>query len=51
MISRFGKFYVKDKSERKGRNSQGSGDMMLESRGVVVFKCSAILKNRIYDAK
>ena len=50
LITRFGKFYAKDKSEGRGRSYQIGGDMMLESTKVVL-KCSRILKNRIYDAK
>jgi integration host factor subunit alpha len=32
LISSFGKFCVKDKNERRGRNPQTGGDIMLESR-------------------
>ena len=44
LISGFGKFCVKEKNERRGRNPQTGEDMMLESRRVVTFKCSPILK-------
>ena len=47
LISGFGKFCVKEKKERKGRNPQTGEDMMLRSRRVVTFQCSAILKERI----
>jgi integration host factor subunit alpha len=50
LISGFGKFCVKDKKERKGRNPATGDDMMLASRKVVTFKCSGKLKNKI-DAK
>ena len=47
MISRFGKFCVKDKSERKGRNPQTGNDLILGSRRVVVFKCSGVLREKV----
>ncbi len=47
LISGFGKFCVKNKQERKGRNPQTGKDMMLGSRSVVTFKCSGILRDRI----
>ena len=43
MVSGFGKFCVKEKSERKGRNPATGGDMMLAPRKVVTFKCSGKL--------
>jgi integration host factor subunit alpha len=47
LISRFGKFCVKDKNERRGRNPQSGEDLMLESRKVVIFKCSGVLRDKI----
>ena len=47
LISGFGKFCVKEKSERRGRNPQTGQDLMLKSRRVVVFKCSEVLRDRI----
>ncbi|MEE9418667.1 MAG: integration host factor subunit alpha [Desulfatiglandaceae bacterium] len=47
LISGFGKFCVKDKQERRGRNPQTGGDMILGARRVVVFKCSGVLRERI----
>ena len=44
MISGFGKFCVKDKSERRGRNPATGGDMVMDARRVVVFKSSVRLK-------
>jgi integration host factor subunit alpha len=40
LISGFGKFCVKEKRERKGRNPATGKDMMLEPRRVVTFRCS-----------
>jgi len=47
LISRFGKFCVKQKKERKGRNPATGDDMMLADRKVVTFKCSSKLRNQI----
>jgi len=47
MISGFGKFCVKEKSERKGRNPATGEIMMLAPRKVVTFKCSGKLRDRI----
>lgn len=47
LISGFGKFCVKQKAERKGRNPSTGGDMMLAPRKVVTFKCSGKLRNKI----
>ena len=40
LISGFGKFCVKDKDKRKGRNPQTGNDLMLDARRVATFKCS-----------
>ena len=47
LISGFGKFCVKEKHERRGRNPATGEDMMLEPRRVVTFRCSRKLKDRI----
>jgi integration host factor subunit alpha len=47
LISRFGKFQVKNKRERRGRNPQTGEDLMLGSRRVVRFKCSEVLRDKI----
>ena len=47
LVSGFGKFCVKQKSERRGRNPATGGDMMLASRKVVTFNCSGILRDKI----
>jgi integration host factor subunit alpha len=47
MISNFGKFCVKEKAERKGRNPATGDDLMLEPRKVVTFTCSGKLRNRV----
>jgi integration host factor subunit alpha len=50
MISGFGKFRVKDKKERRGRNPATDEDLMLEPRRVVTFKCSGKLRDRVNDS-
>lgn len=47
LVSGFGKFCVKEKNARKGRNPATGQDMMLSPRKVVTFKCSGKLRDRI----
>ena len=47
LISGFGKFQVKDKKERIGRNPATGEDKILPARRVVTFKCSGRLRDRI----
>jgi len=47
LISGFGKFCVKNKRVRRGRNPATGADMMLEKRRVVTFKCSGKLRDRV----
>jgi integration host factor subunit alpha len=47
LVSGFGKYCVKTKHERRGRNPATGEDMMLEPRRVVTFKCSGKLRDRI----
>jgi integration host factor subunit alpha len=47
LISGFGKFCVKEKKERKGRNPATGDAMMLAPRKIVRFKCSGKLRDRI----
>ena len=49
LISGFGKFQVRDKRERKGRNPATGEDMMIIPRRIVTFKCSGRLKDKIND--
>jgi len=51
MISGFGKFQVRDKRERRGRNPATDEDMILSARRVVTFKCSGKLRDRINGVK
>jgi integration host factor subunit alpha len=47
LISGFGKFTVKEKRERKGRNPATGDDLILRSRKVVTFKGSGRLRDLI----
>jgi integration host factor subunit alpha len=47
MISGFGKFSVKEKKERRGRNPTTGESMMLSPRKVVTFKCSGKLRDML----
>lgn len=47
LISGFGKFSVKAKKERKGRNPATGEEMMLAPRKVVTFRCSGKLRERV----
>jgi integration host factor subunit alpha len=47
LISSFGKFCVREKRKRKGRNPATGDAIMLRSRKVVTFKCSGKLRNKI----
>jgi len=47
MISGFGKWMVKAKRERKGRNPQTGKDLTIKARKVVTFKSAEKLKSEI----
>jgi integration host factor subunit alpha len=47
LISGFGKFCVKNKKERRGRNPATGDDMMLSQRRVITFRCSHLLREKI----
>ncbi|MFC1814073.1 integration host factor subunit alpha [Thermodesulfobacteriota bacterium] len=47
LITGFGKFCVKKKKERKGRNPETGEPMMLRPRKVVTFRCSGKLRHLI----
>ena len=50
LVSGFGKFNVKEKNARRGRNPQTGDEMILSARRVVTFKPSGILRTRINEA-
>ena len=47
LISGFGKFNVKQKKSRRGRNPQTGNELILGARKVVTFKPSGILRSKI----
>ena len=47
LLSGFGKFNVKAKSARKGRNPQTGEAVLLEARKVVTFKPSGLLREKV----
>ena len=47
LVSGFGKFRVREKKERRGRNPATGDDMMLRPRRVVTFHCSGKLRKRM----
>ena len=47
LISGFGKFCVKDKPERRGRNPATGENIMLAPRRVVTFRCSGKSRERV----
>jgi integration host factor subunit alpha len=49
MISGFGKFCVKEKSRRRGRNPATGEELYLDARRVVTFQCSGVLKDKINE--
>jgi integration host factor subunit alpha len=49
LISGFGKFSVRQKRARRGRNPQTKQRITLAARKVLVFKASGILRKRINE--
>jgi integration host factor subunit alpha len=47
MISGFGRFCVKEKAKRRGRNPATGKDLIIASRKVVTFKWSGKLKEKL----
>ena len=47
LISGFGKFIVKSKGQRRGRNPATGDALMLSARKVVTFKCSGKLRDKL----
>lgn len=47
LLSGFGKFVVRDKNPRMGRNPKNGEDLMLNARRVVTFKPSALLRDKV----
>jgi len=47
MISGFGKFSIRERVERKGRNPLSGDPIMLPAKKVVTFRCSGKLREKI----
>jgi len=47
LVSGFGKFAVKNKGQRRGRNPATGEDLMLSARKVVTFKWSGKLRDKL----
>jgi len=50
LISGYGKFSVRQKNARRGRNPQTKEALMLKARKVLVFKASGVLRKRINES-
>lgn len=49
LLTGFGKFQVKFKWARKGRNPQTGREIVLDSRRIVTFKCSNKLREKVNE--
>ena len=49
LLSGFGKFNVRDKNPRRGRNPQTGEDLELDARRVVTFKPAGILRDKVNE--
>ena len=47
LISGFGKFCVREKQKRRGRNPATGDELILAPRKVVTFKCSGKLREKV----
>jgi integration host factor subunit alpha len=47
LVSGFGKFCVREKRERRGRNPATGDDTTLRARRIVTFGCSSVLREKI----
>lgn len=47
LVSGFGKFQVRQKGERRGRNPATGDELMLKPRRVVTFKSSGKLRDKV----
>jgi integration host factor subunit alpha len=49
LLSGFGKFNVRDKNPRRGRNPKTGDELELDARRVVTFHPSGILRNKVNE--
>jgi len=51
LVSGFGKFCLKEKKKRRGRNPATGSDLLLRERKIITFKCSGKLRNKLNNPK
>jgi integration host factor subunit alpha len=51
LISGFGKFEIKEKKSRRGRNPATGNDLILDGRRIVTFKSSDVLRLKLNNEK
>jgi integration host factor subunit alpha len=51
LISGFGKWSVRAKRERRGRNPQTGEPLTLAPRKIVTFKCPSVLRHKLNGSK
>ena len=51
LVSGFGKFCVREKKERRGRNPATGKSMILRPRRIITFKCSGKLREKVNGGK
>jgi integration host factor subunit alpha len=51
LLSGFGKFSIKDKNKRRGRNPATGDDLILDARRVVIFKPSGVFIKKVNNQK
>ena len=51
LLSGFGKFSVRSKAPRRGRNPSTGENLTLDARRVVIFKCSGVFRDKINGAE
>jgi integration host factor subunit alpha len=51
LVSGFGKFCVKEKRKRRGRNPVTGDDTTLRARRIITFRCSSVLREKINHNK
>jgi integration host factor subunit alpha len=51
LVSGFGKLDVKEKNPRRGRNPMTGGDLTVDGRRIVTFRCSDVLRRKLNGEK
>ena len=50
LLSGFGKFSIKEKRARRGRNPQTGDELILDARRVVTFRPSGMLRDKVNES-